>query len=83
VLAILAWAAVTVIFYRRYRRLAPFIVVHAFWDIGVFFIGWFTVGEAVVLSVASILCTAMWWHWVPPKPNAPQGLTQPHPWSGH
>jgi hypothetical protein len=73
VLPILAWATVTVIFYRRYRRLAPFIIVHVLYDTGVFLIGWFTVGEAVVLTVASTVFTAMWWQYVPklPRPGNP------------
>ena len=34
VLPILAWALASVLVYRRYRRLWPFIVVHALWDLG-------------------------------------------------
>jgi membrane protease YdiL (CAAX protease family) len=86
VIPILAWATVSVIVYRRYRRLAPFIVVHALWDTGVLFIGWFTVGEAVVLTVVTIVFSSIWWRYVPPRPSPMGPAGQVHeagPWSGH
>jgi membrane protease YdiL (CAAX protease family) len=86
VLPILAWATVTVLLYRRYRRLAPFIIVHILWDTGLFLIGWFTAVEAVVLTVATIVFSAMWWHYLPPRPPSGGGGNQapePRAWSGH
>ena len=86
VLPILAWATITVILYRRYRRLAPFIIVHVLWDTGVFLAGGFLAGEAVVLTVATIVFTAMWWHYLPPKPppgKAGNQAPEARAWPGH
>jgi membrane protease YdiL (CAAX protease family) len=83
VLPILAWATVTVLFYRRYRRLAPFIIVHVLWDTGVFLMGRFVLGEAIILTVASIVFTAMWWHFVPSKPTAAIPGSEPRAWPDH
>jgi hypothetical protein len=83
VLPILAWATVTVLFYRRYRRLAPFILVHVLWDTGVFLAGRFLLGEAMILTVSSIVFTAMWWHYLPPKPTVAVPGSEPPAWHGH
>ena len=48
VLPILAWALASVLVYRRYRRLWPFIVVHALWDLGLILLPFFGGGELVV-----------------------------------
>jgi hypothetical protein len=52
------------------------------WDTGVFLLGWFVAGEAVVLTVATIVFTAMWWQYLPPKPAGNQ-TAEPRGWSGH
>ena len=83
VLPILAWATVTVLFYRRYRRLAPFILVHVLWDTGVFLAGRFLLGEAMILTVSSIVFTAMWWHYLPPKPTVAVPGSEPPAWHGN
>jgi hypothetical protein len=81
VLPILVWATVTVVVYRRYRRLAPFIAVHILWDAGLFLIGWFTFAEAAVLLVPSIVFTSMWWHYLPPKPKSGNPGSEAPAWS--
>jgi membrane protease YdiL (CAAX protease family) len=86
VLPILAWATVTVLLYRRYRRLAPFIIVHVLWDAGLFLGDRFLAGEAVILTVATIVFSVMWWHYLPPRPRSGNGANQgpePRAWSGH
>ncbi len=70
VLPILLWATVSVLVYRRFRRLAPFVIVHILWDVGLFFVGPFLVGEILVLTPLSIVLSAMWWRYLPPTPRA-------------
>jgi membrane protease YdiL (CAAX protease family) len=48
VLPILAWALASVLMYRRYRRLGPFIAVHALWDTGLILVPFFGSGPLVV-----------------------------------
>jgi membrane protease YdiL (CAAX protease family) len=81
VLPILAWATVTVLVYRRFRRLWPFVFVHMAWDSGLFLLGHFLEVEAVVLTVASITFTSLWWQHVPRKPGSGSG-TEAGMWSG-
>jgi membrane protease YdiL (CAAX protease family) len=68
VLPILVWATVSVLAYRRYRRLLPFIVVHALWDSSLFVIasihsrnvhaaGVFLLAETAIL----LPLTFIWW----------------------
>jgi len=86
VLPILAWATVTVIVYRRYRRLAPIIIVHMLWDAGLFLQGGFLAGETIILTVATIVFTAMWWHYLPPKRTRHDGgkqVPEARAWPGH
>jgi hypothetical protein len=82
VLPILAWATVTVLVYRRFRRLWPFVFVHMAWDSGLFLLGHFLAVEGVVLTVASITFTSLWWQYVPrrPRPGSGPGTGV---WSGH
>jgi membrane protease YdiL (CAAX protease family) len=61
---VIAWAAASVLLYRRVRRLLPFILVHALWDIQaatsdfvsdethVLVFGYFLLGLIVVSAVA-------------------------------
>jgi membrane protease YdiL (CAAX protease family) len=63
VLPILAWALMSVIVYRRYRRLWPFIVVHALWDATIAYLPDLrsVLGlEVIVLSVATFVFWLMW-----------------------
>jgi membrane protease YdiL (CAAX protease family) len=70
VLPILAWAAVTVIMYRRYRRLWPFVLVHICWDLGTLLYGRLTFVEFLILMPTTVVFTAMWYHYLPPRPPA-------------
>lgn len=74
VLPILAWATVSVLLYRRFRRLAPFVIVHALWDSGLFLSGRFLFAEIVILTPLTIAFTAMWWHYLPPKAPPPSSV---------
>ncbi len=67
VVPILLWATVSVILYRRFRRLGPFIIVHILWDVGLFFVGPFLIGEILVLTPLSVVFSAMWWRYLPPR----------------
>ncbi|MGC9960730.1 MAG: CPBP family glutamic-type intramembrane protease [Acidimicrobiales bacterium] len=67
VLPLLVWATVSVIVYRRFRRLWPFIVVHALWDTGLFLAGHFLVAEIVILTPLTIVFSALWWNYLPPR----------------
>ncbi len=64
VLPILAWALASVLVYLRYRRLGPFIVVHAFWDTALILWPFFgaspLVVEVVVLTPSSFVFWLMW-----------------------
>jgi hypothetical protein len=82
VLPLLAWATVTVLFYRRYRRLWPFVFVHISWDLGTLFLGRLTVVEFAVLTPLTIVFTALWYRYLPPRPPAAlAGGSEAHPWS--
>ena len=67
VLPLLVWATVSVIVYRRFRRLGPFIVVHALWDTGLFLAGHFLVAEIAILTPLTIVFSALWWNYLPPR----------------
>ena len=64
VLAILAWALASVLLYRRYRRLWPFIAVHVLWDVGSLLVTFFGVTplliEMVVLAPSTFVFWLMW-----------------------
>ncbi len=65
VLPIIAWATVSVLIYRRYRRLLPFVIAHFLWDTTVF-LGQlyghrFVLPAVAVVAAATITCTALWW----------------------
>ncbi|HEV2361179.1 MAG TPA: CPBP family glutamic-type intramembrane protease [Acidimicrobiales bacterium] len=66
VLPIVAWALVSVLLYRRVRRLVPFIVVHALWDTTTLLTALFGSSAVIgaiplVLTPVTILLTAVWW----------------------
>lgn len=73
VLPILLWATVTVILYRRWRRLAPFIIVHMLWDSSLFIAasmnthdaGLFLLAEAGVLIPLTFVIFLVWKNHVP------------------
>lgn len=75
VLPFVGWAVVSVVLYRRRRRLLPFIAVHALWDISSFTAPDLAGGTAAVpfLLLGSIL-TILW----ATRPRA-QDHQQPHP----
>jgi membrane protease YdiL (CAAX protease family) len=66
VIAFAVWAAVSVIIYRRYRRLWPFIVVHVLWDcivgLSALYGGWVIIASALILFPATATFTALWWN---------------------
>jgi hypothetical protein len=68
VLAFIVWAAVSVLLYRRFRRLWPFIVVHVLWDTVVgltaIYNGWVIIGAALVLFPVTAALTGVWWTFV-------------------
>jgi membrane protease YdiL (CAAX protease family) len=65
VLPIVAWATVSVLLYRRYRRLLPFIIVHVLWDTTTLLAGLYgakVIGvSALILLPTTIVFTALWW----------------------
>ncbi|MHB8246659.1 MAG: DUF2510 domain-containing protein [Acidimicrobiales bacterium] len=79
VLPILVWATVTVLLYRRYRRLLPFIIVHVIWDSSLFIAGAmalrsagiFLMAEAAILVPVSFVLFLSWRRQIPaPTPDA-------------
>lgn len=79
VIPILVWAAVTVVLYRRYRRLLPFIVVHVVWDTSLFLAealgvrtgGYFLFVEAGILVPLSLILFLLWRNRIPRPASAP------------
>lgn len=65
VIAFIVWAAVSVILYRRFRRLWPFIVVHILWDVTVGLAAIFNTSVLLVAGLllfpATIAFTSAWW----------------------
>ncbi len=65
VLAIVAWATVSVILYRRFRRLGPFIAVHILWDLTIAMAAllgvWVLLVAAGVLLPATLCFCILWW----------------------
>ena len=65
VIPIILWATASIIFYRKIRRLAPFIIVHSLWDMSLFLgqaVGGWVIGiEFIVLMPLSIVFCALWW----------------------
>ena len=76
VLPILAWALASVLMYRRYRRLGPFIVVHTLWDLGLILVPFFGGGpltvEVLLLAPSTFVAWLMWRNRIAPRPPAPQ-----------
>ncbi len=81
VLPILLWATVSVLLYRRFRRLAPFIVVHALWDTGLFLGGRFLLAEVAVLTPLTIAFTVLWWRQLPARAPRGGGGSEAEAWS--
>lgn len=64
VLPIAAWALASVLMYRRFRRLAPFIIVHGLWDLGLILVPFFGGGPVVVETLVLAPSTfAFWLSW--------------------
>ncbi|HKH88875.1 MAG TPA: CPBP family intramembrane glutamic endopeptidase, partial [Acidimicrobiales bacterium] len=83
VLPILAWAAVTVIVYRRYRRLWPFIAVHVLWDVVTLLHDTAAGMLALIVIVAMIVFTAVWHQYLPPRPPvSPAAASETQSWHG-
>lgn len=77
VLPILAWALASVLVYRRYRRLWPFVVVHSLWDVGLLLVPFF--GESVLGFEALVLAPAtfvLWLLWRDRLDGAPRSGRQ-------
>jgi membrane protease YdiL (CAAX protease family) len=76
VLPILAWALASVLMYRRYRRLGPFIAVHALWDLGLILVPFFggapLVVEVLLLAPSSFVAWLVWRNRIERRPPAPQ-----------
>ena len=64
VLPIAAWALASVLVYMRFRRLAPFIVVHVSWDLALILVPFFggrpLAIELVLLSPSTFVFWLMW-----------------------
>jgi membrane protease YdiL (CAAX protease family) len=64
VLPIAAWALASVLMYRRFRRLAPFIAVHGLWDLALILIPFFGGGplaaEVLLLGPSTFVFWLMW-----------------------
>ena len=75
VLPFIIWALVSVLVYRRYRRLWPFVIVHALWDLGLSLVP-FAGGAPLVIEVAILLPSTFvfWLVWRDrlPAPPAPR-----------
>jgi membrane protease YdiL (CAAX protease family) len=80
VIAIVIWAAVSILIYQRIRRLAPFIVVHSLWDLSIFLgaaLSWWVVGvEVLVLLPLSVVAYVLWHPRRPTRPR-PAGWGPP------
>ena len=76
VLPILAWAVASVLVYRRYRRLAPFIAVHVLWDVGLILVPLLGAGplaaEVLVLAPSTFVFWLMWRDRLPRHSDAPR-----------
>ncbi len=76
VLPILAWAVASVLVYRRYRRLGPFIAVHVLWDVGLILVPFFGAGplaaEVLLLAPSTFVFWLMWRDRLPRRPDAPR-----------
>jgi len=76
VLPILAWALASVLMYRRFRRIGPFIVVHVLWDVGLILVPFFGGGplavEVVLLVPSTLVFWLMWRKRLPRRPDLPR-----------
>jgi len=82
VIPIMAWAVASVLMYRRYRRLWPFIVVHALWDAGLILVPFFgsapLVIETLLLAPSTFVFWLLWHKRLARRPDgAPSGARWP------
>jgi len=74
VLPFVVWALISVLLYRRFRRLGPFLVVHILWDLGVSLVPFFSAGplvvEALVLFPSTFVFYLLWRNRIPLRPLA-------------
>ncbi|MGD0944013.1 MAG: CPBP family intramembrane glutamic endopeptidase [Acidimicrobiales bacterium] len=61
VVPVAAWALASVLMYRRYRRLGPFIVVHMLWDLGPILQPFFGAGPLAVELLLLVPATFVFW----------------------
>jgi membrane protease YdiL (CAAX protease family) len=87
VIPILVWATASVLFYRKVRRLAPFMIVHALWDMSLFLSAaispWVLLVELGVVLVPTAVFAILWFprrpraarsaNWAPPPPPSWSG----------
>jgi len=80
VLPIAAWAVASVLMYRRYRRLAPFIAVHGLWDVGLILVPFFGGGplaaEVLILAPSTFVFWLLWRKRLPGPVQPPRSGTQ-------
>lgn len=73
VLPFAVWALVSIVIYRRYRRLWPFILVHFLWDLGVSLTPWFSgvpiLLEFLILAPATLVFFLLWRDRLPLRPS--------------
>ena len=76
VIPIAAWALASVLMYRRYRRLAPFIAVHGLWDLALILVPFFGGGplgaEVLLLAPSTFVFWLMWRNRLARLPAAPR-----------
>ena len=81
VLPILAWALASVVVYRRYRRLGPFLVVHGLWDLGLILVPFSgavpIVVETVVLLPSTFIFLLLWRKLLPYRAPSPGNSVGP------
>jgi len=80
VLPIAAWALASLLVYRRYRRLGPFIAVHVLWDLALILVpflgGWPLAIELVILAPSTFVFWLMWRDRLARLPSAPRSGPQ-------
>ena len=80
VIPIAAWAVASVLVYRRYRRLAPFIAVHASWDLGLLLVPFFGGGplavESLILAPSTFVFWLLWRNRLPGPAQPPRSGPQ-------
>jgi membrane protease YdiL (CAAX protease family) len=76
VLPIAAWALASVLIYRRYRRLGPFVAVHGLWDLGLILLPFFggrpLAIEVLLLAPSSFVFWLLWRNRLARRSDAPR-----------